>query len=99
MYNRGPVFTHAEFGIQIMPSYSHPYWANDEKRKSNESKPWHWMHSVNRVCSQVKKTLILVYVEVPPPHEIEGLDITETFKKYGIREVALRRWVVTRNRD
>jgi tRNA-splicing endonuclease subunit Sen2 len=99
LYNRGPVFSHAEFGVLVMPSYSHPYWATDVKRKKNESKPWHWLHSINRVSAQVKKTLILVYVEVPSPEEIKGLDVTELLKKYGVREVALRRWLVSRNRD
>ncbi|KAA8912446.1 hypothetical protein FN846DRAFT_887211 [Sphaerosporella brunnea] len=99
LYNRGPVFSHAEFGVLIMPSYSHPYWANDNKRKQKELKPWHWLHGINRVSAQVKKTLILVYVEVPSPEEIKGLDVTELLKKYGVREVALRRWLVSRNRD
>jgi tRNA-splicing endonuclease subunit Sen2 len=99
LYNRGPVFSHAEFGILIMPAYSHPYWAADSERKKRESRPWHWLHSVNRVSAQVKKTLIMVYVEVPPPHEIEGLGITDMLKKYGVREVSLRRFLVARNRD
>ncbi|CCX32698.1 hypothetical protein FPQ18DRAFT_313052 [Pyronema domesticum] len=99
LYNRGPVFSHAEFGILILPAYSNPYWAADPERKKRESRPWHWLHSVNRVSAQVKKTLIMVYVEVPPPHEIEGLGITDMLKKYGVREVSLRRFLVARNRD
>ena len=99
LYNRGPVFSHAEFGILIMPSYSHPHWATDAARKKRESKPWHWLHSINRVSAQVKKTLILVYVEVPPPREIDGLEVGDMLKKYKVREFGLRRWLVTRNRD
>ncbi|KAF8541592.1 hypothetical protein BDD12DRAFT_916596 [Trichophaea hybrida] len=99
LYNRGPVFSHAEFGIMIMPSYSHPHWASDIYRKKKESRPWHWLHGVNRVTAQVKKTLILVYVEVPPPQVIEGLGPTAMLKEYRVREVAMKRWVVSRNRD
>jgi tRNA-splicing endonuclease subunit Sen2 len=101
LYNRGPVFSHAEFGILIIPAYSHQYWKtnNSHKRRQEESKPWHWLHCVNRVSAQVKKTLILVYVEVPPPVKICEESVTEILKKYKVREVALRRWLVTRNRD
>ena len=99
LYNRGPVFSHAEFGVSIMPAYTHPHWAADSARRMNESKPWHWLHSVNRVSAQVKKTLVLAFVEVPPPQAIEGLGVTEMLKQYGVREVAVRRWVVSRNRD
>lgn len=99
LYNRGPVFSHAEFGIIIMPSYTHQHWASDINRKKNESKPWHWLHGINRVSAQVKKTLIFVYVEVPPPQAIEGLGVTAILKEFKVREVALKRWVVSRNRD
>jgi tRNA-splicing endonuclease subunit Sen2 len=27
IYNRGPVFSHAEFAIVVIPSYDHPYWS------------------------------------------------------------------------
>ncbi|MCJ1224628.1 hypothetical protein MMC12_001273 [Toensbergia leucococca] len=70
LYNRGPVFSHAEFAVIILPSYSHPYWRSTaqlaEHTKKKESKSWCWLHCVNRVQSQVRKSLVLVYVEIPP---------------------------------
>ncbi|KAL7271582.1 tRNA splicing endonuclease subunit sen2 [Rhizina undulata] len=101
LYNRGPVFSHAEFAVLVLPAYSHPYWASDEARKQKERKPWHWLHCINRVSSQVKKTVILIYVEIPPPlKEAEkGLAVDNILKKYAVREVGLRRWLVSRNRD
>ncbi|RPB08440.1 hypothetical protein P167DRAFT_343614 [Morchella conica CCBAS932] len=102
LYNRGPVFTHAEFAILVLPAYSHPYWDHDRVRKEErEKKPWHWLHCINRVSSQVKKTLILVYVEVPPPLEKTGAEdnVPKMLARYKVREVALRRWLVSRNRD
>lgn len=106
LYNRGPVFSHAEFGVLVLPAYSHSYWADDKVRKQGrEVKPWHWLHSINRVSSQVKKTVILVYVEIPPPGggngdgEEKDVGIGEMLGRYGVREVALRRWLVSRNRD
>ncbi|MCJ1258595.1 hypothetical protein MMC24_006428 [Lignoscripta atroalba] len=71
LYNRGPVFSHAEFAVIILPSYRHPYWSATPGRaaetQQKERKSWVWLHCVNRVQSQVRKSLILVYVEVPPP--------------------------------
>lgn len=101
LYNRGPVFTHAEFGILILPSYSDPYWSRAGNRKKKERKPWHWLHSVNRVSSQVKKTVIIVYVDIPPPPLApqDDLSISDTLKRYKVREFSLRRWIVSRNRD
>ncbi|KAH7396254.1 hypothetical protein BKA66DRAFT_522600 [Pyrenochaeta sp. MPI-SDFR-AT-0127] len=111
LYLRGPAFTHAEFAIIIIPSYSDPYWSTepdhctDMKQKEREYKDWWWLHRVNRVQTQVMKTLILVYVEVPRPWDNQcmqdgfKLDIGSILKKYTIREFVLRRWSPSRNRD
>mgnify|MGYP004505278577 CR=1 FL=1 len=109
LYLRGPAFHHAEFGVQIIPSYSHPYWSESpehiEHRKEKESKDWWWFHRVNRVQTAVMKTLVLVYVEVPPPWDGEtkqdaiGVDIGKVLKSYSVREVVFKRWSPSRNRD
>lgn len=69
LYNRGPVFSHAEFAVLILPAYSR--WpstsATDTVQTRKASKSWWWLHCANRVQSQVRKSLILVYVEIPPP--------------------------------
>lgn len=71
LYLRGPVFSHAQFAIIILPSYEHRYWTSTkelaEATKKKESKSWWWLQCVNRVQTQVRKSLVLVYVEVPPP--------------------------------
>lgn len=107
LYNRGPVFSHAEFAVMIIPSYSHAYWFKNPERKANvqqkEKRDWWWLHRINRVQTQVHKSLILVYVEVPPPFHGDGanhkLDVGNVLKCYNVREFALRRWVANRNRD
>lgn len=101
LYNRGPAFTHAEFAIVILPSYEHPSWANHPKKLEVEAnRSWHWLHAVNRVCSQVKKTVILVYVDIPPPGSEKGADaVDKIIKRYKVREVCVRRWLPARNRD
>lgn len=111
LYNRGPVFSHAEFAVMIIPSYSHPYWTaaliRKKETQNTQSKSWWWLNSVNRVQSQVRKSLVLVYVEVPAPDEIhafvEGVngevDVGKLLKRYRIREVSLKRWIPNRSRD
>ncbi|KAF9691364.1 hypothetical protein EKO04_010846 [Ascochyta lentis] len=109
LYLRGPAFHHAEFGVQIIPSYSHPYWSETPERvayrKEKENKDWWWFHRVNRVQTAVMKTLVLVYVEVPPPWDGEtkqdafGVDIGKALKSYKVREVVFKRWSPSRNRD
>lgn len=103
LYNRGPVFSHAEFGVMIMPSYSHEYWQTEEgkvARRIKEQKDWWWLHCVNRVQSQVKKSLVLCYIEVPPPFGPEDgvTDVAKLLKGYKVREFVIRRWLMNRSR-
>lgn len=103
LYNRGPVFSHAEFAVLILPTYSHPYWSRDAaitgEVQKRQSKKWSWLHCVNRVNGQVKKTLVLVYVDVPPPMGEGGMRVDEVLARYTIREVVLKRWLSNRSRD
>lgn len=113
LYLRGPVFSHAEFAIIVLPAYRHPYWrSTHELQKSTnkkESKSWWWLHCVNRVQSQVRKSLVLCYVEVPPPRAVQGpgqreasvngIDIGQVLKPYKVRELTLKRWTPNRERD
>ena len=99
LYNRGPVFSHAEFAVMVLPDYSHPRWREKEQA---QGKPWHWLHMVNRVQSQVRKTLVVYYVWVPPPVEGEGVSdmgLKELLGRYRVREIVLKRWIPNRSRD
>lgn len=105
LYNRGPVFSHAEFAVVVIPSYSHPYWCETEERKeraaSKQARSWWWLHCVNRIQAQVKKSLVVCYVEVPPPDSQSSPenDIGKLLGQYEVREISLRRWVPNRMRD
>ncbi|KAF1993979.1 hypothetical protein P154DRAFT_527397 [Amniculicola lignicola CBS 123094] len=101
IYNRGPAFTHAQFAVIIIPAYSHPYWSETEERRKEVrgkgGRDWWWLHRANRVQTQVMKTLVLVYVEVPPPwdgdREGKGVvDVRDVLKRYRVRETVWRRW-------
>jgi len=101
LYSRGPVFTHAEYGIVILPNYS--AWGG--QREETKKREWWWLHEIMRVSSQVKKTVILCYVDVPTIDEVNGWDdengmgLKGLLARYKIREVGLSRWIPNRNRD
>ena len=100
LYQRGPVFDHSEFGLMVMPAFSDPQWKEHEHEEHKRS--WSWLMGVNRVLSHVLKSLVLVYVDIPPPAVFEECmrrgGIAEALKKYDIREVMVRRFSVNRNR-
>ncbi|KAJ5689370.1 hypothetical protein N7462_003762 [Penicillium macrosclerotiorum] len=102
LYNRGPVFSHAEFAVIIIPSYNHPYWSETEERRQHaaeqQNRSWWSLHCVNRVQNQVLKSLVACYVEVPPPSASSD-DIGALISRYRVREFVLRRWVPNRTRD
>lgn len=102
LYNRGPVFSHAEFAVIIVPSYEHPYWTETQERRDHvaqkQDRSWWWLHCVNRVQAQVKKSLVIVYVQVPPPTASFD-DIGAVLGRYRVREFLLRRWIPNRSRD
>lgn len=105
LYNRGPVFSHAAFGILVLPSYSDPYWTAEPSRRDyvtkKQTRNWAWLHCINRVIVQAKKSLVLVYVDIPPPTEGDHVvtDIGACFQKYKVREIMLKRWLPNRSRD
>jgi tRNA-splicing endonuclease subunit Sen2 len=99
LYTRGPVFDHAEFGLMVIPSYTDPLWAGSGKKQAK--KTWQWMHSIVRVLAHVTKSLVLVYVDIPPPSKFDAAlekGFVEAFKQYKVREVMVKRWSSNRNR-
>ena len=99
LYNRGPVFAHAEFAVMVLPAYTNKHWKALGKEKV---KSWHWLHMANRVQTQVRKTLVLCYVDIPPPVDGESphsVDLDGLLGGYKIREVVLKRWIPNRSRD
>ncbi|KAF7770575.1 hypothetical protein Agabi119p4_6549 [Agaricus bisporus var. burnettii] len=103
LYKRGPVFAHAEFALVVCPVYEDP---GDQIQSTldleNSSPfPWSWLSTINRVNSQVQKTLVLVYVTIPAKSRL-SLDILNTpacLAHYSICEVILRRFIPARMRD
>ncbi|PNS16512.1 tRNA-intron endonuclease [Sphaceloma murrayae] len=104
LYNRGPVFSHAEFAIVIVPEYPGGGTASSEEMICAAKKKWWDFHCTNRVQSQVRKTLVLCYVQVPKRilPSLEGKanpDIGKIFRQYKVRDFVVRRWLANRSRD
>ena len=58
MYKRGPVFSHAEFAVLVIPEYTDESDASDSPfamHHNGGDKSWVWFSMVNRVNSQVQK--------------------------------------------
>ncbi|KAI1812787.1 hypothetical protein GGS20DRAFT_556392 [Poronia punctata] len=95
LYIGGPVFSHAEFAVIVLPAYTDPYWKS--RGKTAPKRSWHWLHSVNRVQSQALKTMVMVYVDIPPPAE-DITDPASLLRRYKIREFYMKRWLSNRSR-
>ncbi|GAA6019484.1 hypothetical protein JCM8202_001826 [Rhodotorula sphaerocarpa] len=66
---------------------------------------WRWFHTINRVCSGVKKTLVLLHVVIPPlsslPAERDWVarHPAQALARFEMREVVVRRFLAGRMRD
>ncbi|KAJ8105251.1 hypothetical protein ONZ43_g7500 [Nemania bipapillata] len=94
LYIGGPVFSHAEFAVIVLPAYTDPYWKSQGHQPARRS--WHWLHSINRVQSHALKTMVMVYVDIPPP--TQALEPSTLLKRYKVREFYMKRWLSNRSR-
>ncbi|KAG8946086.1 tRNA splicing endonuclease subunit sen2 [Tulasnella sp. 424] len=105
LYKKGPVFHHAEFSLVVCPVYEDPKDQESSPFELSNAKPmdWAWFSTVNRVNSQVKKTLVLVYVTIPSTDRMSAasvsLDHSTCLSLYSVREVVARRFIPARMRD
>ncbi|KAF9054568.1 hypothetical protein BJ165DRAFT_1399763 [Panaeolus papilionaceus] len=103
LYKRGPVFAHAELALVVLPVYEDPADQKASNLELQNSAPfaWSWLSTINRVNSQVQKTLVLVYVTIPARSRVplKALQSPSCFLYYSIREVVLRRFIPARMRD
>lgn len=96
LYRRGPVFNHAEYAMMILPSYH-----RDDEPSTPPTMAWHKLSSINRVSTQVKKTVIICYVSIPSFKTCtnDTLSSPKCIQHYSVREVSLTRFIPNRNRD
>ncbi|ORY06628.1 tRNA-intron endonuclease catalytic domain-like protein [Basidiobolus meristosporus CBS 931.73] len=94
LYRKGPVFHHSEYAVIIVPVDS----AGRHIRRRPTSPSWQWLLGVNRVCGQVKKTILLCYVFVPDLDATQ-LATPQCIRRFRLAEHQLKRWLPERNRD
>jgi len=105
LYKRGPVFHHAEFAIVVCPVYEDSEDEISSPFVLQNVKPmhWAWLSTINRVNSQVKKTLILAYVTIPSIKRLAHASLSsgspECLSQYSVREVIVKRFIPARARD
>lgn len=89
LYKRGPPFMHAEYAIFVIPN-------------TDEWKEWEDIMAAGRVIGGVKKTMILVYVDIPAKELfVDKFDklFVEVLQLYKVTEIVYRRWIPSRTRD
>ncbi|KAI0255819.1 hypothetical protein BJV78DRAFT_1273358 [Lactifluus subvellereus] len=103
LYKRGPVFHHAEFAVVLIPVYEDPADAESSPFTLSNVEPftWQWLSTINRVNSQVQKTLVLSYVTIPALSQASSPELASPayLERYSIREIVVRRFVPARMRD
>jgi len=103
LYKRGPVFHHAEFALVLIPVYEDSSDRDSSPFELHNVDPfsWSWLSTLNRINSQVQKTLVLVYVTIPSMSRLspDDLDSPASLTRYSVREVIIRRFVPARMRD
>lgn len=82
LYKLGPAYRHADYAVIIIPL---------QEGQPEGTKSWQWLLRLNRICTQVKKTLVLCYVTIP-----ESINHIEN---YRIQEVVYKRWSAQKNRE
>ncbi|KAI8370725.1 uncharacterized protein BYT42DRAFT_607680 [Radiomyces spectabilis] len=87
MYRRGPKFYHADFAVIVL---------SDQNRQLQS---WKALLASNRICSQVKKTLILCYIIHPTTPSVYDVSNPNILREYKVREVIFKRWSPERNRE
>ncbi|KAG8933230.1 tRNA splicing endonuclease subunit sen2 [Tulasnella sp. 408] len=93
------------FSLVVCPVYEDPKDHESSPFDLTNAKPmdWAWFSTVNRVNSQVKKTLVLVYVTIPSMDRMAtasvSLDHSTCLSLYSVREVVARRFIPARMRD
>lgn len=95
LYKRGPPFMHAEYALIVIPNTSEKW------------KDWEDFMSVSRVVGGVRKTLVLIYVDIPSELEFgelfsDNMDKAQfilLLQLYKVTEVISKRWAPSRTRD
>ncbi|KAI9493119.1 tRNA intron endonuclease [Zychaea mexicana] len=87
LYRTGRKHNHGDFAVVVVSNND-----DDERKKIG----WKELHRLNRICTQVKKTLVLCYVIKPHRYDESRPQCLESFK---VQELIIKRWSPERNRE
>lgn len=105
LYKAGPIYHHAEFALHIIPcpTLTNSYTVPIEQQEQQQSPDYNWSNllRLNRVCNQVKKTLLLCYVSYPVLNSNNHKNTwnISILNQISIKQVILKRWSPEKNRD
>ncbi|KAJ2887156.1 tRNA splicing endonuclease subunit sen2 [Coemansia aciculifera] len=102
LYAKGPAHSHAQYSVLVRHS-SQELPVTDNTSEEEEQQPqaiesWQFMLSLSRVTSQVRKTLVLCYIDPPAAtdnqsaHDLSPSDLTQ----YQVREFVVQRFNANR---
>lgn len=98
------------FAVVIIPVYENPSDAESSPfapHPAGGDRDWVWFSTMNRVQTQVLKTLVLTHITIPSMDKVSPATIADPAalvqglkegKLHSIKEVSLRRWVPARMR-
>eukprot|EP00833_Pecoramyces_ruminatium_P000070 jgi/Orpsp1_1/1174102/evm.model.c7180000048916.1 len=92
LYQKGPIFSHSEYAISIIPVM------NDQNKLNYiiDMPTIHEINCTNRVCNQVLKKLVYCYIIIPKDIDLNSPDC---LKKYSIYEIRMKRWNPDKTRN
>ncbi|KAJ2260689.1 tRNA splicing endonuclease subunit sen2 [Coemansia sp. RSA 376] len=94
LYAKGPAHSHAQYSVVVRhSSHELPGSASDEKTTSES---WQFVLSLSRVTSQVRKTLVICYVDPPTSTEPSQEDMPSDLTQYQVREFVVQRFNANR---
>ncbi|WFD29001.1 tRNA-intron lyase [Malassezia sp. CBS 17886] len=105
LYKRGPVFSHAEFAVLVVPEYedeADAAYAPFGAHHNAGERTWIWFSMMNRVNTQVQKTVVLAHVLIPSLRRVPTVSGPADFVAhirggaFRVKEITIRRWVPAR---
>jgi len=92
LYQKGPVFSHSEYAISIIPVMEE----QNNLNYVNDIPTIHEINCTNRVCNQVLKKLVYCYVIIPKNVDLRTANCLQHYHVYEIR---MKRWNPDKTRD
>ncbi|KAJ2305582.1 tRNA splicing endonuclease subunit sen2 [Coemansia sp. RSA 2706] len=81
LYAKGPAHSHSKYAVMV-------------RRRDSEAESWQFMFAQSRVCSQVRKALVVCYVDPPAPgnETCEQANAVPDLTEYQIHEYLIERF-------